>query len=277
MTQVTAPPDQPEGGSSPPRRHRRRWPWLLLLVLLVPAGAAAWLLWPRSPTPISENQAVEGFRTETTGAAPTGAGMPAAGVYTYDVDGHEDISMGPVPLPTRDIPSTVTMVVVPDGDCYRLDLNLMAEHTEQTTYCIDGPGTLRLVGQTKVELVPGFRVDGRTTCAQAVLVRPGETEQPVTCSMTLDVGGITLNIALAGRATLGPADPVTVGGTALPARLLTLDLTATGDERGHWIERQWLAQDSFLPLRVERDIVLEGTGSFKERSTLQLTATIPRT
>ena len=175
-------------------RHRRRWLLIgVAVVVALFAGAAAFLYWPRSPTAITEQDALQDFRGE--GTTPTGSVGPAAGVYSYDADGTEKISMGPLPLPTRDIPATVTDVIRPiDADCWTSDLNLMGEHTETTTWCAPADGSLILRGQDKRETVPGFQVDAVTTCDPGTVI--GGTE--VRCTLVMDVSGLKLTVDLAG-------------------------------------------------------------------------------
>lgn len=266
-----------ETGRSGPRRHPLRWVvgGAVLAVLLVVAGAAAFVLWPRKPTPITEDDALDEFRGGTVpGAGPTTG--PAPGVYTYDATGSESIDMGPVPLPKRTIPSTVTLVVQPDGTCWTLDLNLMAEHTETTRVCREPDGGLSLPSQTKTEQVPGFRVGITNTCDPAAILSPTATELPIACTETFDVSGLMLTIQLEGTATSAPGGSVTVDGQTVDTVHLHFDLTGTGDLKGHSIEDWWVTVEG-LPVRIERDIDLDGPGHFVENSSLVLRSLEPRT
>jgi hypothetical protein len=245
-------------------------------VVLVVAGLFAYVLWPRSPTPISEQEALEGFRSATTVAGAPSAG-PAPGVYSYDADGTEDVSYGPIPLPTRDIPATVTGVVEPDGaGCYRFGLNLMAEHTETTTWCVGADGSLVLQRQDKQEQVPGFDVKGTTTCSAGVVLDPASTSRDVACRLVMEVAGITLDVDLAGTATVEPGGDVTVGDARVPTRHLVIAMAASGDMSGHWTEEHWLTDD-LTDVRTVRDVLLDGPGRFEEHTTLELRSLQPRT
>jgi len=263
--------------TAPARAGRRRWRWALgtaaAVVLLGLAVAVALVLWPRSPTAITEEEAIERFHQSTV-PGRTGTG-PTAGVYTYDADGTEMIDMGPLPLPTRDIPATVTVAVRPDGACWDLDLNLMVEHTESTRLCVDADGRLSLPSQTKAEKVPGFSVGIRNHCDPAVVLDPEATELPIACHETFDVSGLGLAVDFTGTATASPGGTVTVGGEPVETVHLRLELTGTGDLSGHWIEEWWLDADD-LPVRMARDIDLDGPGHFVERSTLTVRDLRPR-
>jgi hypothetical protein len=261
-----------------PRRHRWRWVvgGIAVVLVLVVAGGAAFVLWPRRPTPITEDDALDEFRGGTVPGVGPSAG-PAPGVYTYDAVGTESIDMGPVPLPERTIPSTVTLVVQPaDGACWSLDLNLMAEHTETTRACREADGGLSLPSQTKAVLVPGFRVGITNACDPAVVLSPTAADLPLACRETFDVSGLVLAVDLEGTATSEPGGPMTVEGRAVDTVHLHIDLTGTGDLEGHSIEDWWVTTDG-LPVRMERDIDLDGPGHFVERSTLTLRSVTPRT
>jgi hypothetical protein len=261
-------------------RRRRGRRWLLIgaaVVVLLFAGGASFLYWPRSPTAISEQDALEQFRGGAT-VPPSGAG-PAAGVYAYDADGTEKISIGPLPLPTRDIPGTVTVVVRPaEAGCWTSTLNLMGEHTEATTWCTPTAGGLVLQRQSKQEKVPGFDVAAETTCDPGTVVAtatdPGTTE--VRCTLVMDVSGLKLTVDLAGTATVEPGGDVVVDGTTVATRHVVLAMAATGDLSGHWDEEHWLTDD-LLPVRIVRDVVLDGPGRFDEHTTLVLRSLGPQT
>lgn len=260
-----------------PRRWRR---WLLLgagVVVVLFVAAATFLYWPRSPTAISEQDALQAFRDQGTAAA-AGAG-PAAGVYAYDADGTEKISMGPLPLPARDIPATVTDVIRPaDPGCWTSTLNLMGEHTETTTWCAPTGGGLVLQRQDKQEKVPGFDVVAETTCDPGTVVAAGAGADAgdVRCTLVMDVSGLKLTVDLVGTSTVEPGGDIAVDGTTVATRHVVLAMAATGDLSGHWNEEYWLT-DTFVPVKVVRDIVLDGPGRFDEKTTLVLRSLRPQT
>jgi hypothetical protein len=258
------------------QRHWRRWLLIggLAVVALV-AGAAAFLYWPRPPTPITEEEALRDFRDRTDGSVATAG--PPPGVYSYDAEGTEDISIGPIPLPTRDIPEVVTIIVQPATDgCYRSTLNLMSEHTETTTWCLGAGRTRAFQRQEKQEQVPGFHVTAVTDCDPATVMAPDTTTTEVRCTLHMDVSGLSLTVDLSGTATVEPGGDVEVGGTTVATRRLVLAMDATGDLSGHWREEHWLTDD-LLPVRLVRDVVLRGPGDFDEQSTLTLRSLRPQT
>lgn len=259
------------------RRHWRRWLLIVGGMLLLPvAGATAFVFWPRTPTAITEQQAIDQFRGETPSVGESLGSGPVPGVYTYDVDGTEQIKMGPLPLPERDIPDTVTGVVRPVGECFTFDLNLMAEHTESTWLCPGPDGSLSMPQQTKAEKVPGFDVNIRNECAPSTLLSPTEAELPLTCTEVFDVSGLVLTIHLEGTARSEPGGDVEVGGTTVATTRLVISFDATGDLSGTQVEEWWLTPEH-LPVRMTRTIRLTGPGQFEETSTLVLRGLQPRT
>lgn len=90
------------------------------------------------------------------------------------------------------------------------------------------------------------------------------------------MSGLVLAIELRGTATSEPGGPVTVDGTTVDTVHLRIDLTGTGDLAGHSIEDWWITAEG-LPVRMERDIDLDGPGHFVEKSTLTLRSLEPRT
>ena len=263
---------------TPPPRHRVRRAILVgaALAALALAVGAAYVFWPRPATPITEEDALAQFRAELAdpSLAPATGQIPA-GVYSYAASGEEAVSIGGVPVPSRTVPELVTLVVQPEDGCTRLTLNLMAEHTESSTYCRDADGNLVLTRQAKLQQVAGFTTRGTTECRDGDLGGPGDAPRAVQCTMVLEVAATTLALDLVGLARWEGADIVDVGGRARAAELLVLDLTASGDLTGHWIERQWLDRELGVPLRIERDIDLDGPGRFVEATDLQLLALTP--
>lgn len=262
----------------PRRRHPVRRTLLavgaVLLLLFVAAVAYVW--WPRPATPITEDQAVARFRD--SGGAPAGqmVGAIQPGVYVYTAAGKEEVAIAGVPLPSRDIPGTVTLMVVPEGPCQRLTLNLMEQHTESTLYCRDADGHLLLVEQIKQELVAGVTTDGTTTCSSGDLGLPGDEPRAVHCLLHMTAAGTVIDVDLDGTARWEPGDAVAVGTEARATDRLVLDLAASGDMKGHMIDIQSIDPTTGLPLVIQRDILLDGPGRFAERTTLTVADLEPR-
>lgn len=267
-TGVGSPPPPPRG----PHRARRLVVGALLAVVTIVGGGLAYLWWPRPATPITEQKALDQFRSGDVTTEPDVAAerLMAPGVYRYTAVGTESVSIGGLPLPSRQMPELVTLVVQPADDCILVTLNLMAEHTETTTYCPADDGGIVLVDQTKRQEVSGFTTNGATRCTQGALGRPGDPPLPVACVLELETAGTAMDVDLVGTAVWAGSGTIDVGGEPRRADGFVLDLAASGDFTGHMIERQWVDRERAVPLRIERDIDLEGPGHFVESTTLDL-------
>ncbi len=254
-------------------------------VLGLVAVAGAWLLWPRGTTEVTEQEALDDFRdrASTTGGpvAPSTAPVPAAGVYTYRAEGQEEVKLGPLPAETRPLPETVTAIVVAtdrggDRDCFTLTVNLFAEHTEDTTYCVDGAGRLTLDRHVKHQQIGPVAPTAEMTCDPSTLFDPDEETTTVGCTLDLTGGPTAVRASLTGTATAAPTEPLTVGADEVEALPLTVSYEVSGDLSGTWTETLWLAPDH-LPVRIERALDLSGPATFTERSTLDLLDLAPST
>lgn len=264
---------------------RRRALVAAAAVVAVVVAVAAWSLWPRGAREVSEEEALEDFRSRTTTASSTAdeAGSsdapttPAPGVYTYRATGEEEVKLGPLPTETRTLPETVTAVVVDDGDgCFTLTLNLFAEHTEDTRYCVADDGTVTLAEHVKHQRIGALSPTATVGCDPDVLVVPGSDTTDLRCDLSLAGGPATITAELVGTASTAAVEARTVGGTEVEATPLTIAYEVSGDLDGTWTETLWLAPDH-LPLRIERTLDLAGPATFTERSELDLVDLTPST
>ena len=256
---------------------RRRILIAALLLLLAIAGVAAWIVWPRSITPVSEDQAVEEFREQTTGTADEGPAIPEAGVYAYSGTGDERIGIGPLPTQVRPIPATVTGIVVASADrCFTLTVNYFAQHTEDTRYCVTDDGALRIDEQIKHQEVSSFTMTSTMTCNPAILLpnRPGDV--PLACDLTLTGAPVDISMHLVGGARRGRDRSIRIGGRPVTVAPVTMTLEITGSLTGRWVETTWFTPQH-LPARIDRDFTLTGPATFSERSTLVLRGLTPTT
>lgn len=263
----------------------------LLVVIVV---AAAFAFWPGGGTAVTADEAVERFRDEggdatddpTDGAAGDDAapGRPPAGVYTFTATGQEDVKLGPLPTETRRYPGTVPVTIGHGDDgCFTVRVDLLAEHTEETTYCPTDDGGLRLADHRKQQTVGPMEPTATMTCREDVLVArmpaagdDGDAAAPldVACSLDLSGGPASVSAELTGTAVAEPAT-VEVGGDTVEAVAVHLAYELTGDLGGTWDEVVWLAADDLLPLRIERELDMSGLADFSETSELVLTDRVP--
>lgn len=242
-------------------------------VVLAVAGAlvvvvvGAVVVWPRGATPTDETRVREDFEARTNeSAGPDGAaGTPPPGIYRFDTSGSEELKLGVLPTETRPYPETISATVVDaDPGCFTMTLHLLEQHSEDSTYCIGDDGTISLAGHEKHQQVGPMNPTADMTCDPDVLAKPADGSVPLNCELTLDGGPKQLTATLKG--TSRSKRPVTVDlgdGTPVEATEVDLDFAVTGDLTGTWRERLWFADDA-LPVRIARDLELEGLASFTE-------------
>jgi len=254
-----------------------------VVIVLVVVFGVAYVAWPRGETPITEAQALEQFRahrTDTVGSAgkTPARRTPAPGVYAYETTGSADVKLGPLPTQARELPSIVTAVVTPArSGCFTYTLNFLAEHVEESTYCVEPDGSLVLESQRKHEKIGALSPEAKSTCDPNVLLATEAGKRPLACTLAMSAATIDLQVQLEGTATAEPETTVAVAGQEVRARRITIELDARGDLHGHWRERIWFASADHLPVKIERDITLSGPATFSEHSTAHLRDLSPQT
>lgn len=301
-------------------RHRRTRPILIAGAATIALGVLAigWVAWPRGTTAISHDDALEEFRreharndtTDSSDAGTTGAensseqpSTPEPGVYTYTTEGNEQVKLGPFPSEERPLPDTVSIVVSAtragtnsngstDGtqrseggaSCFDWTLNLFAEHTEVTTWCIDHTGTLTMAAHTKHQSIGALSPTAALKCDPDVLMVPGHRETDLACDLRLEGGPAAITATITGTAGVAPTEKLTIDkgprekgsrdeGTIETAPL-EITYTVSGDLSGTWSEKLWLSKD-MLPVRIVRHLELSGPATLTEHSTLELSHLSP--
>jgi hypothetical protein len=240
---------------------------VLMLLGVVLAGVLAVALWPRGATPADEAQVRKDFEARTAASTrPDDApAIPAPGIYRYVTTGSEELKLGVLPTETRPYPDSVSATLVDaDTGCFTMTLNLLEQHGEDTTFCVDD-GTIRLDRHEKRQQVGPLRPTAEMTCDPAVLVDPKNDSVPIDCKLALDGGPKQLNATLEGTSASNRSAAVTVDGTPVDATEVTIDFKVTGDLTGTWREQVWFSHTDALPLRITRDLHLDGLAAFTEK------------
>lgn len=252
------------------------------VAILVVVIVGAFLLWPRGTSEVTEEDALSDFRNRTSASPTTAAehdadarAVPEPGVYTYDATGEEVVKLGPLPAEARPLPGTVTAVVVDEGDCFELTLNLFEQHTETTRYCT-AEGGLTLEEHTKNQKIGALSPTATMTCDPSTLLDASSEAQDLECRLEMSGGPASITATLSGRALPGDESEATVDGEQVRARPLTLSYQVSGDLSGTWEEILWL-DASNLPVRIQRKLDLAGPATFTEHSDLQLVSLTPST
>lgn len=256
---------------------------IVVALLLIPMiGATAYFTWPRKATPLTEAKAVSKFRKHQASSStqPRAALLvPDPGVYRYGSSGAESVKLGPLPSEDRTYPSVMTVEIRHanrDSDsCFTSTINMLTQHTEETTYCVDSRGTLRLAGHTKHQTAGAMHPVATMTCDPAIVREAAKATSSLECDLVLSGGPAKFRSTL--HATTRSEDSsVRINGEDHRAIAVDVRYEITGDLTGHWNERTWFATENWLPLRIERDLELRGLATFNETSNMQLLDLTPR-
>ena len=263
------------------------------VALVVVIALVAFLAWPRGGTAVTEDEALDNFRSDqsastTSDDAGSAEGTegpsavdttPTPGVYSFATTGQESVKLGPLPAETRDYPGIVP-VTVTEGEqegCFTVKLDLLAEHSEDTTYCTTDDDGLRLAAHSKRQTVGPMKPVATMACDEDVLIDPQATgETALTCSLTIDGGPAELSATVDGTVTARTA-VVDVDGREVAAVQVDIVNTLSGDLTGTWNESLWFSEDDWLPLRIVRSLDMQGLAAFSETSDLTITTLDPAT
>lgn len=247
----------------------------VLLIGLV--GAVAF--WPRGATPADEMKVRDDFAARDGNPAAPNAALrtPEPGIHRYATSGSEELKLGPLPAETRPYPTSISAPIVDaDPGCFTITLHLLEQHSEDTTYCVGEDGSIRLDGHTKRQQIGPMNPTADMACDPDVLVDPERDRAPVACELTLDGGPKQLTAELTGTSTWTRRVTVELGdGTPVDTTEVDLSFEVTGDLTGTWRERVWLAGDDALPVRITRDLDLDGLAAFTEHRDSTLTTLTP--
>ncbi|MCB0924848.1 MAG: hypothetical protein KDB50_09970 [Mycobacterium sp.] len=263
------------------------------VVLVVVVLVGAFLLWPRGSDPVTKDEAVEDFRSQnsstttangddagasTTTAASTARSRPEPGVYTFAATGSEDVKLGPFPAEHRELPTEVSMVLVHDEDpeCFTTTAKLFEQHSDDTTLCASPDGTVRFVEHRKHQQVGGMSPTVTFKCDPNVVIAPSTDQGDIACAISLEGAPVKVESQMTGSAKSSPAT-VEIAGQAVAATLVELTFNVSGSLSGTWVEKLWLANDTQLPVQMERELDLSGPATLKESNKLVLTDLTPTT
>ena len=267
-------------------RRRRIGLVAAAIVCLVVVGAIV-AMRPRGATAVSEQDALTEFRERSDSTKGSGTEREAAagdpsrpepGVYRYEASGQEVVKVGVLPADERTLPEVVTAVLVDDGDCFVLTVNFMAQHTEDTTYCTDVSGSVRLEKNVKHQQVGPLTAEAEMVCEPPVtLSTSGQGTSDLTCQLTMSTTAVTLSSTLTGTQTVSGPETLTIGEREVEALSVVIEHVVSGDMSGRTREALWLDTTNWLPVRIDREMELTGFATFTERSTLDLADLTPRT
>lgn len=256
-------------------------------VLVAAVALVALLVWPRGADPVSEEDALESFREQGSGdptldetSEEPSAVIPATGVYRYGGSGSETVQLGPIPAETRQFPADINGVVTKSDSisgepCFITTLNLIEQHTEDSTYCRTADGGLRLEHYEKRQQVSAFKPTVDIRCDPGVLWEPGTPELPLECSLELLGGPKKVTVEFSGTSAATEGETRELDGTEREVVTLYVHFDLEGSVSGTWDEILTFTTDDALLVGIDRLFHLEGFASFLEDISYELSSAAP--
>jgi hypothetical protein len=258
---------------------------VVVLAVLLATGLFVRAWNDRGARAASVDRTVEGFRKDGNGSASAALLTPAAGVYTYDTEGSEGLSLlGTSQAWGSEVPATVTR---DDRRCWAIRFDISTNHVRSATYCPAGRVLEEVAGSTRqtFDFVATSVTDvTEFTCdPPGQLIRldaaPGDSWQ-AGCSGRSPERGTA--VTSAGPTTYLGRERVEVGPTRVDALHYRVERTLSGDQHGTERTEAWYEPATGMLVRQTRDISVAspsplGDITYTERGTLRLRSLVPRT
>ena len=246
----------------------------IALMVLSACGLGALAVWwfaLRDTTePVSVEEAVAGFRSQTE-AASAEPGLPEPGVYVYTATGGESVDA--LIGSEHAYPAQLTITVLHEGCGYVLRWEFLRRRSTEREYC-PAPGGLELRRQTEIHTFFGREETTDYRCEPGSLARPAAgTSFGWNCST-----GTKTEVA---EGEVVGVETLTVAGVAVETIHLRVETRLTGATRGTGGVEVWLEHATGLPVRelTWNDNVTDaaiGDVRYQERYELELTSLEPR-
>lgn len=271
-------------GPARPKRSRRLWKVLIgigVVLVLVIVAAVAWFFLGRDEArPVSDDQALEGFRGQGAGSAEA-AGRPAAGVYSAVATGTESVD---VPGLDEGLgPNAPVTVTHGDNGCftYRVDFN--SHYWRNWTMCPTSDATFaigEMVSRTGRTL-PGVTIESLATytCDTALPLlwtdaAVGDQREGSCTGVVEDDEGVTAD---AGVIEVRDRTTMTIGGEEIDVVHVRSTETLSDAQTGSEVDEWWLDAETGLPVRIEFAIQTKASRNYTVTGTLELTTLTPAT
>ncbi|MFN8110810.1 MAG: hypothetical protein U0Y82_13350 [Thermoleophilia bacterium] len=225
----------------------------VVVLVLVAAGGAVWL-WRsvHSQSASRVEDVLADYRAKAKPSQPAQPGLPAQGVYTYRVAGHEAISSALTIK--RTLPPTATMMVLQHTGGFDTDIRYSKEHREQASYRLDPKGDYLTRAITTVAAGPITAVKDRTWSPELLRFPKAPAAAAAAISGHYTAQSLTLDITT--RAL--PDAVVRVGAKPVTAHVIEFDQKVTGEYQGTTVERYWYDPASGLVVRSTTEQHLTG-------------------
>ncbi len=270
----------------PFRTRRRVVVAVVILSVVLIAGAVFVVLWRGSGAHEASTQdARKRFRQSSSTIRPRNAATlrPKAGVYLYEGEGTEQLSLPPkTQHQGPQMPATVTHRA--DG-CWTFRLDYNSQHWQTWVYCPRNGGLAELGGETFERwdfVFTKYDSTSKFTCdPEAVVVRSGMQPGDSWLQKCRGTSSGTEGVAV----TSGPfrfvgEETLDIGGTPVVANRFHQERTMSGSQTGTQTADLWFAKRDGLPLRNERETNVQtdtvvGSSTYTERGRFRLRSLQP--
>jgi hypothetical protein len=253
--------------------HPRRLVAIIAVVILAALAVGAFLLWnnAQKSTAANEGGALAEFRAKGVADTTPPPGVPAAGVYRYQVTGSEIAGSG-VLSAQRSLPPEAVYVITPIEGGYHEDLRLSEEHVEEARFRVDGEGTFATWRRNKVTFL-GIGEDDRTPVEPPSLDHPATLKVGATWSGAYAMGDIQTEYTgtVTGKRTLQ------VDGAKVPVYVIQTKSAFTGSTPGTRTDTISWSPDLSLPVAWTITQKTGGSADYKIDAAMKLASGTPLT
>jgi hypothetical protein len=251
---------------------RRRYILIGVGVLIVALVVGGFLFWRTldDTEPVTASEALAEYRESPT-PGQAARGLPAPGVYEYDVTGSEQLRRGPVDL-DRTLPAVAPMLVRHQDGGYETDLRYSDGHTELSRYDLRPRGAYVTFARTVVE-TPVTTTTRDREWTPPLLRLPLAPEVGQRWGGPFTAGDLELQI----ENEVLRREPVDVGGRPVNAFVIESRQDITGEYTGERTETFWYAPARGLVVRYTIDSTLDGPTDFDIKAEQTLRSLTPQT
>jgi hypothetical protein len=241
----------------------------VLIVILVVGGYLFWRTLDDTE-PVSASDALTEYR-ENPSPGQAAPGLPAPGVYEYDVTGSEQLARGPVSI-DRDLPPIAPMIIRHQDGGYETDLRYSNAHTELSRYDLRPRGAYVVFARTVVE-TPVSTTTRDREWTPPLLRLPVAPKVGETWGGPFTAGDLQLQI----EAEVLRREPVDVAGRPVSAFVIEARQDITGEYTGQRTETFWYAPARALIVKYAIDSTLDGPTDFDITAEQTLRSLRPQT
>jgi hypothetical protein len=241
----------------------------VLVVVLVVGGFLFWRTLDDTE-PVTASDALAEYRESPT-PGQAGPGLPAPGVYEYDVTGSEQLARGPVSI-DRGLPAIAPMLVRHLDGGYETDLRYSDAHTELSRYDLRPAGAFVTFARTVVK-TPVTTTTRDREWTPPLLRFPAVPKVGEAWGGAFTAGDLELQI----ESEVLRREPVQVGGRPVNAFVIEHRQDITGEYTGERTETFWYSPSRGMVVKYTIESTLDGPTNFDITAEQTLRSLTPQT